>query len=178
MRRRFQPFSGLLGRPPGVAFIGVMTALCLVIIVSSWTPGLTIDEYGLYPFSALVIAIVMTIARTPFTLWRLWRTRAGVVRVIVPLLLLTVTIVLLSSAERLRIALSQGELDAYARTVTAVECDKATFHPRRVGLYTVTCASRPIPSVVTLDIRDRLTPDDTGSWFLVGPGHWQLGAED
>ncbi|HZE30676.1 MAG TPA: hypothetical protein VE198_04470, partial [Actinoallomurus sp.] len=134
--------------------------------------------YGLYPFSAVVIAIVMIFVRTPFTLWRLRGTPAGVARVIIPPLLLVLMIVFAYSAERLRIVLSQGELDAYARTVTAVECDEATFRPRRVGLYTVVCASRPIPSAVTLDIRDPLTPDDTGIWYLAGPGHWELGTED
>jgi hypothetical protein len=180
MRRRFRPFRravDLLCGPPGVPFIGAMVALCLIVLVSCWTPGLMIDEYGLYSFSALVLATLMTVVRTPFTLARLRTTPAGVARVLTPPLLLAVMIVLLPSAERLRIALSRDDLDAYARTVTAVECDEKTFRPRRVGLYTVTCACRPIPSVVSLTIRDRFTPDDTGSWFLVGPGDWELGED-
>lgn len=170
-------------KPPGVVFIGAVAAVCGYLLASSWIIGGFNDEQGIYPFLALVVAVAATGTRTILVL-RLPReglpAPATVVRVGAGPALLALTFLLLwnSAPENLRLALSRDSLDDYARTVTAPECDEQSFRPRRVGLYTVTCASRPDGVHVTLEVRDRLTPGDEGGWYLAGPGDWKMGLED
>ncbi|MBC6463827.1 hypothetical protein [Actinomadura sp. HBU206391] len=171
----------MLRKPPGVLFIGAVVAVCVYALGSSWTIGGTSEEYGFYLFIVLLIAMVAMGVRMFLALRSPRDTPpAAVVRISAGPTLLGITffLLMLGGPERLRLVYSDGSLDDYARTVTAKECDEESFRPCRVGLYTVTCADRPIDSVVALTVRDRLTPDDTGTWFLVGPGDWEFGLQD
>jgi hypothetical protein len=170
-------------RPPSVVFIGAVAAVCVYALASSWIIGAINEEHGLYMFVALLVAVPVTGVRTILALRRpqeITPAPATVARVGAGPALLALTFALLwySVPENLRLALSRDSLDDYARTVTAQECDEWSFRPRRVGLYTVTCASRPFGSHVTLEVRDRLTPRDEGGWYLAGPGDWKMGLED
>ncbi len=104
----------------------------------------------------------------------------GWVRVAVTPVLLAGTIALLVAGApgEVRLRLSEGALNEYASTVTATECDPATFQKRRVGLYTVVCASRygDRKERVDLEIEDRLTTED---WHIGGaPGAWVFELRD
>lgn len=172
---------------PSVWFIGAVVAACVYVLGSSWTIGGTSEEYGIPWFLILVFATIVTGARTVLALGRPPEATAGVLRICAAVLrvcaapiLLVITWALLASSapENLRLAFSKDSLDEYARTVTATDCTEDSFRPRQVGLYTVTCATRQNGRAVTLSVRDRLTPDGTGNWYLVGPANWKLVLED
>jgi hypothetical protein len=172
-------FCGMLRKPPGVVFIGAVAAVCVYMLGSSLTVGGLSEEYGFYVFAALFAALLATGVRTFLALRGPHEGKAAVARISAGPVLLAVGFVLLvfNAPGDVRLALSKDDLDRYARTVTAGHCDRESFRPRRVGLYTVVCATR-ISGVVGIDVHDPLTPDGTGMWMLVGPGDWEFGVQD
>jgi hypothetical protein len=171
----------MLRKPPGAWFIGMVACLCAYAIVTSWTLGGTVGVYGLSMIVGLLLGVLATVVRIGLAVGGIGRTPASLARVCAgpALLVVTVLLVLSGTPERVRLALSENALDDYARTVTATECTEESFRPRRVGMYSVTCAQRPNGGAgVFLTVRDRLTPDRTGVWYLSGPDPWELGVED
>ena len=168
----------MLGKAPGWAFIGSVGLACVYLLWSEWTVGLGFG-YEFAAFLVLVVAVPAIIVRLvlAFRRPRLVGT-AFLVRVSATPLLLVGTIALLMGEvpQKVRFGLSEDALNDYASTVTATECDPTSFEKRRVGLYTVVCASRYGDGMVDLEIEDRLTSED---WHIGGsPGDWAFELRD
>jgi hypothetical protein len=160
-------------------YFGTVTLLCAYVLLTSWTLGRTIGVYGLSAMVALMLGVLVVVARIAFAIGQITWSRGAVLRLCAGPVLIVVAVLLFFSGapEKLRLTLSEGALDDFARTVTATSCAEESFRPRRVGLYTVTCAERRNGGVV-LQVSDRLTPPRTGLWTLSGPGPWELSVED
>ena len=163
-----------------VLLVGLVVVACSYALAAVWTVGGTDYVYGGWVLLALLLAVVVVGVRTVLRLRALpesargARNRAAVLPVLV---FVTVVLTFTQAPEKLRLALSSKALDDYAGTVTATDWDDCG-PPRRVGLYTVTCAYRGENGAVTLHVRDRLTPDSIGIPYLVGPGSWEWGTYD
>ncbi|MFI0446861.1 hypothetical protein [Actinomadura sp. 6N118] len=94
-----------------------------------------------------------------------------------------------------RFELSKSSLDAYVRTLSdlrvgASSCAQTGSTRRRVGLFTIGCAQRPVADVVTIEVgSDAMTPS-AQVWYLVWEStpnsgtqgrlssHWSLALHD
>ncbi|GLZ06201.1 hypothetical protein Acsp03_36670 [Actinomadura sp. NBRC 104412] len=161
-------------------FIGSVGLACVYLLWSEWTVGLGFN-YEFAAFLVLVVAVPAIIVRLVLACLRSpLDDTAFLVRVSAAPVLLVGTIALLMGGvpHKVRFGLSEDALNEYARTVTATQCDRTSFEKRRVGLYTVVCASRygDRNEMVDLEIRDRLTSED---WHIGGiPGDWVFELRD
>ncbi|WP_067813603.1 hypothetical protein [Actinomadura kijaniata] len=166
----------MLRKALDILFVGAVAAVCAYALVASWTLGGTAEEYGMYVALALMVAVLATGVRTCFALRGPREGGAAAARIAAGPVLLAITVVLLatSTPDRARLAYSMDSLNAYAGTVAARDCDPRYFSARRVGLYTVTCATSD-GHYVRFHLRDRLTPDGVGTCLMYGsPGGWDF----
>ncbi|QFG24535.1 hypothetical protein [Actinomadura sp. WMMB 499] len=154
----------MLGAAPSIGFIGAAAAVYVSLLASDWFVAVERTFTFIVQLAAFV-TVIAVIVRTTFAFSTPRReAKAFEVRACAPAIL-TVAVLFVPavySPGEVRLELSRGELDEYARTVKDGE---HCHEPRWVGLYRVTCGAR-FGGTVSLEIDEPLVPTDGRPWLI------------